>query len=265
MRYFPASDLGHQSLEEMFSLPESHDPTKDLYTYLKGYLQTLQATDGAEQKSQLPIQAEIYRQLVPRAKYPKNWSQKDIDRFDDYWETDIKVLSVTPKHTGASWVNLAKPVTPGDDQGKNFNPTLLSFSQKIYDAEMTRRESINTRCGALLSTAGILGTLVVAAGQLGLIQQSSSHKPLAWIVYALFVVSLVYVLRSIIIGLQVQGGIQGEVIDADDLHPDKPSQPLDQYNCNIAKTTCCTVTLIGASTINSRITCTRRNSTYATA
>lgn len=154
MRYFPASDLGHQSLEEMFSLPESHDPTKDLYTYLKGYLQTLQATDGAEQKSQLPIQAEIYRQLVPRAKYPKNWSQKDIDRFDDYWETDIKVLSVTPKHTGASWVNLAKPVTPGDDQGKNFNPTLLSFSQKIYDAEMTRRESINTRCGALLSTAG---------------------------------------------------------------------------------------------------------------
>jgi hypothetical protein len=132
--------------------------------------------------------------------------------------------------------NLAENAPPGGDQGKNFNPTLLSFNQKIYDAEATRRESINTRCGVVLSTAGILGTLVVAAGQLGLIKQGSSHKPLAWIIWALFVISLVYVLRSIIIALRVQGGIQAELVDPHDLHSDMPSQLFDQYNCDMAKT-----------------------------
>jgi hypothetical protein len=145
------------------------------------------------------------------------------------------VLSVTHKRPNVRHSNRGVHVATSTDHD-NSSPTLLSFSQKIYDAEATRRESINTRCGVVLSTAGILGTLVVAASQLGLIQQGGSLKPFAWIIYLFFVISLVYVLRSIMIALRVQGGIQADIVDAHDLQAGKPASFLDQYNCNMAKT-----------------------------
>jgi hypothetical protein len=45
MRYFPATDLEHQSLEELLSQPkrdeiQQSDPIKGLYIELEGYLST---------------------------------------------------------------------------------------------------------------------------------------------------------------------------------------------------------------------------------
>jgi hypothetical protein len=76
---------------------------------------------------------------------------------------------------------------------------------------------------------------VVAASQLGLIQQGGSLKPFAWIVYVFFVISLLYLIWSIVIALRVHGAIQGEAVDARDLHLGDAIQSLDQYNCNMAK------------------------------
>jgi hypothetical protein len=226
VRYFPATDLEHQSLDEIPPRPDEkevaqqEDPIANLYTKLNRFLRKIQADDGPNQEPQHPAWEKIYREIVPRSEYPGKWSQKDCQRFSGYWE-DIKALRVTPN--------------PPAGTHPNYSPTLLSASQNIYDAEATRRESINTRCTAILSTAGILGTLVVAASQLGLIQQGGSLKPFAWVVYVFFVVSLLYLIWSIVVALRVHGGIQGEAVDARDLHLSDTIQPLDQYNCNMAK------------------------------
>jgi hypothetical protein len=223
MKYYAATDLLHQNFQKAPPPPSKEeiqaagDPTEPLFERLNHHLQGLQQEDGANQEGNPPLRKRIYRQFIPRIKYPANWSKEDCKDFETYWANDIKTLSVVP------------------DKHPDSSPTLLTISQKIYDAEATRRESLNTRSTAVLSTAGVLGTLVVAAGQLGLIHQGGSRQPVAWIVYAFFVISLGYLLNSIITALRVHSGIQGEVIDARDLHDIDPRHPLDIYNRDAAK------------------------------
>jgi hypothetical protein len=115
-------------------------------------------------------------------------------------------------------------------------PTLLTTSQRIYDAEATRRESINTRAGALIGTAGILGSLVVAAGQLGLDQKSGAFGIAAWSVLVLFVISLAYLAASLLLALRVQGARQGAVVDPTDLPATAAERTSDGlYNIRIAE------------------------------
>jgi hypothetical protein len=117
-----------------------------------------------------------------------------------------------------------------------YAPTLLAVSERIYDGETSRRESINTRCAALLSTGGILGALVVAAGQLGIGQKKGSYGIAALIVLALFVASLVYIGLSIVLALIVQGSRQGSIIDPTDLPPKGGNElNADPYALRLAK------------------------------
>ena len=157
----------------------------------------------------------IWRALFPSPNYPKGLRGTDKDDFSYYWKQIDKFS-----------VGQTRP---------SSGPTLLSASQRFYDGEATRRESINTRCGAVLSTAGILGALVVAAGQLGLMQHKGSFSFAAWIVYVLFVVSLAYLGLSIVTALKVQGDIQGNAVGPDDLLFSCPQQDPDDYAINVAK------------------------------
>lgn len=228
MRYLAANDLQHLSFTAMPAPPGQEavqapdDPIPRLHKRLEEFLRIAKARDGAHQEPNPPAAAKIFRQFIPQSRYPRNWSQTDFDDFTTYWNDDIQVLSVTQGHA------------QGSNEDKNSSPTVLSVSQRVYDAETTRRESINTRCTTVLSTAGILGTLVVAASQLGLIHQGGSLTSLAWIVYIPFIISLIYLIFSIIIALKVQGDIQGEVFDPRDLRVDA-TRPLDYYNCSVAK------------------------------
>ena len=240
MRYLAANDLQHLSFTAIPAPPDQEavqapdDPIPRLHTKLEEFLRIGRAKDGPDQEPNPPAGEKIYRQFIPQSRYPRNWSQTDFNDFNTYWTEDIQVLSVTQDQADAGHANHEAPVAQGANEVKSSSPTVLSASQRVYDAEMTRRESINARCTTVLSTAGILGTLVVAASQLGLIHQGGSLKPLAWIVYIPFIISLIYLIFSIIIALRVQGDIQGEVFDAHDLRVDA-TRPLDQYNCSVAK------------------------------
>jgi len=237
MRIYAVTDLQHvrsmAPAEEGAPVPA--DQSERLYLRLAAYLRTDHDKDGADQDTDPEPLARLYHQFVPRSRYPGNWGQADLKDFNDYWTHEISVLYVTPPPPPTPQVNPPTGQAPALPDDKNSSPTVLSISQKIYDAEVTRRESINTRCTTVLSTAGIVGTLVVSAGALGLMLQSSSHKPLAWIVYIFFLVSLAYLACSIATALRVQGDIQGEVIDARDMHVDS-TLTLDQYNRRVAKT-----------------------------
>jgi hypothetical protein len=121
------------------------------------------------------------------------------------------------------------------DHHDDFSPTLLAASERVYDAELTRRESINNRCGAVLSTAGILGALVVGAGQLGLMQHEGSLGVVAGIIWLLFGVSLLYLGLSIAMALRVHGGIQDNVVGPGDLMPAGIELNVNGYNVKVAK------------------------------
>jgi hypothetical protein len=134
------------------------------------------------------------RQLFPGWKYPTKLGKQDESYFQGY-SNDIRALEETAQ------------------QHEVCGPAVLAASEKIYDDELARRESINTRCGAVLSTGGILGALFVAASQLGLIQEKGKFGVLAGFLLAAFIIGLVYIGCSITMALAIQGQVKGNVVD----------------------------------------------------
>lgn len=133
-------------------------------------------------------------QLFPGWKYPSRLGDQDRVYFDRY-SNDIKALK---------------------DAAQNYEAcgsAVLAASQKIYDDELASRESINTRCGAVLSTGGILGALFVAAAQLGLIQEKGKFGVLTGFLLAAFLIALIYIGFAIAMALAVQGQVKGSVVD----------------------------------------------------
>jgi hypothetical protein len=181
----------------------------------------------------------VLRQVFPGPYYPSNLREADKKSFDDYIHRipSLEATIIASLKTSAS---PGSKDTAQDGQKQPHNkdtsssPTFLSMSQNIYDAVTSRRESINTRCAAVLGTAGILGTLVVAAGQLGLTLRSGPANNYTWAVLVFFLVSLVYLGYAIALALHVHGDIQGEVIDWNNLDTCNPRETLDAYNFNVS-------------------------------
>jgi hypothetical protein len=158
---------------------------------------------------------KLTEQLLPPWKYRPDTDQQGF--FDGYKQAVSSLSDPGPAQDG-------------------YSTTLLGASQRIYDSEVARRESINTRCGAVLSTGGILGTLVVAAGQLGLAQKKGPFDVAAWATLALFIVSLLYIGTSITMALAVQGARQGSAADPTDLPPDSAEETkAGVYSIRMAK------------------------------
>jgi hypothetical protein len=101
----------------------------------------------------------------------------------------------------------------------NHKETLLAESQRVHDAEGSRRESLNTRAGVLVGVIGVIGSLVVAAVSLTLTNKNNVSGSAVDLVLAFFILSLVYLTLSLVQALQVQGDWQGAVIDPTDLQP----------------------------------------------
>jgi hypothetical protein len=220
MRDPGAHDLTRPLLNAALANPPGNlpgDPAVSLHGSLLQSLKGIAAADGNPPDGQQHWFRQIFRQLLPGPTYPGYLCNIDKTNFENYWHY-ITAIDVPGQNT------------------QNASPTLLSISQKTYDAEVTRRDSINGRCSTVLNTAGILGALVVAAGQLGLMLHDRPLSGYTWPVLIFFLSSLAYLGYSVIIALQVQGGIQGEVIDAYDLWADNSGNPIDKYNLNIAKT-----------------------------
>jgi hypothetical protein len=232
MREYGAHDLAHLAFNAPLALETQRltqlppNPGSDLHDTLRSTLAG-NADDAAKSATDTWHSLRwIFRQPLPGPTYPKYLRREDRTNFDNEWYY-IDKLSIPPP----------APAPAPAQNSHSPSPTLLSVSQKIYDAETSRRESINTRCSTVLNTAGILGALVVAAGQLGLMLHARKLTGFTWPVLVFFLISLAYLGYSVIIALQVHGAIQGEVIDAYDLYADNPGQlQLDDYNLNVAKT-----------------------------
>jgi len=144
----------------------------------------------------------LLRQLFPGWKYPAQLHEQDGHYFVGYFN-EIRALR---------------------DAAQNYvacGPAVLLASQRIYDDELARRESINTRCGTVLGTGGILGALFVAAAQLGLIQEKGKFGILAGFLLAAFIIALVYIGTSITMALAVQGQVKGNTVDPTNISTEK--------------------------------------------
>jgi hypothetical protein len=219
MWQYSANDLEHRSLPKFPNLQTLHQGPSDQFDALKAELEQL-VEDGGLGPGSAGSQwsRRIARQLLPDARYPRSLRLDDKNSLDHYMNSipQLKGVDKPPKDTTNS-------------------PTILAISQKAYDGEATRRESINGRCTAVLSTAGILSALFVAASQLGLNLQNGPVKTQGWFVLGFFLVALAYLVYAIIIALRVHGDIQGEVIDLSDLIASSPQSGQDDYNYNVAK------------------------------
>jgi hypothetical protein len=101
-------------------------------------------------------------------------------------------------------VEALEAVVPVSDW--NYCSSLLAASERLYDAEIARRDGFITRSGFILGSGGILGAIVVAAGQLGLMHEKGGSFGIAtWAVLILFLISLLYLAASLIVALGVQG------------------------------------------------------------
>jgi hypothetical protein len=156
------------------------------------------------------------RQVFPAWHYPDEVARNDTRHYRAY-EQAITELGSAPM---------------GDH---DFRAAVLGASQRLYDDELSRRESINTRCGAVLSTGGILGALFVAAGQLGLMGHKGAYNVTDWLVLAVFLVALAYTGVSIAMALAVQGSRRGNVLDPADIA--RATGPLNpaRYEIDLAR------------------------------
>jgi hypothetical protein len=155
-------------------------------------------------------------QILPGWKYPDDIGASDARFFDDYRQA----IGGLASYRG------------GPD---NYSPAVLAASQRIYDSEAARRESINTRCGAVLSTGGVLGALFVAAGQLGLSRQKGSFGAVAWLELIVFSIALIYLGVSIAMALAVQGSRQGSLIDPRDVSAGTGQTDINSYDMYLAR------------------------------
>jgi hypothetical protein len=156
------------------------------------------------------------RQFIPAWYYPKALKKQDASYFEKY--------------------NLDISKFPGPAEASDkYGSAVLSASQRIYDDGLSRRESINTRCGTVLSTGGILGALFVAAGQLGLMQKKGPYGIATWLVLTAFIIALAYVGFAIVMALAVQASLRGNVLDPSDITIRTDELNPTAYNIYLAK------------------------------
>lgn len=163
-----------------------------------------------------PYKESPIRQLLPGWRYPQELKDQDRSYFDGY-NRAIDEIANSPSQQG------------------NYSPAVLAASQRVYDGESSRRESINNRCGSVLSTGGILGALFVAAGQLGLTLKKGSFGAANWLQLAVFLIALVYLGISIAMALAVQGSEQGNVVDPGNIGTGANQPNIDVYNIQLAR------------------------------
>jgi hypothetical protein len=136
------------------------------------------------------------------------------------WPWRKNSATLNPNQIFARYVNaidrMAKTPPSADDQ------KLLAQSWKLFDNESARRNSIDSRAGAIMSAIGLAATLVTGVGFT--ILKDASIPPVARLIFLLgYMPSLVYLVRTMLLLFQIQGDVTRNTPDPSDL----PTAPGD--------------------------------------
>ena len=93
----------------------------------------------------------------------------------------------------------------------------LSAAEKMFDAENGRRASIDTRSGTVLGATGLLGAIVVAAGQFGLASSRPSLSIAGDFAVGFYFATLLYLGYTVLLSITAHTYPRGDVVSPDDL------------------------------------------------
>jgi hypothetical protein len=159
------------------------------------------------------------------------------DFFYFLWPWQRKSATLNPDDVFAGYGNSidvmeAVPLTADDEK-------LLAQSWKLFDNETARRTSIDTRAAAIMSAIGLAATLVTGVGFTVLKDVSIPSIARVFILMG-YVLSLVYLVRTMLLLFQVHGDVPRYTPDPSDLvtgplPPAAPGAPiLSPYDRRLA-------------------------------
>lgn len=110
------------------------------------------------------------------------------------------------------------PASPDD-------PKLLDLSLKLFDADASRRASIDSRAGSMMSSITLAATLVTGVGFTSF-KDASALSPVAfWALFLTFVLTLLFLTATTLMLFQIQGRLYRSTPDPADLATPAPAEP----------------------------------------
>jgi hypothetical protein len=103
-----------------------------------------------------------------------------------------------------------------NDPPSSDDQKLLAQSWKLFDNEAGRRNSIDTRAAAIMSALGLAATLVTGVG-FTVLKDTSVPPAARWIILLFYILSLGYLVRTMLLLFQVHGDVPRYTPDPSDL------------------------------------------------
>jgi hypothetical protein len=133
-------------------------------------------------------------------------------------EAQLNPAAEFDAYTRAVTAIAAAPVTDDD-------PKLLDLSLKLFDNDASRRASIDSRAGAMMSAISLAATLVTGVGFTAFKDTSGLSKGTFWAMFVTFVLALLYLTITTVLIFQIQGRIFRSTPDPRDLPTPPPATP----------------------------------------
>jgi hypothetical protein len=137
-----------------------------------------------------------------------------VSVLDFLWPRRSDVSDLNPAYYFASYENavydMERAAPSADD------PKLLAQSWKIFDNEAGRRNSIDTRAGALMPAISLAATLVTGVG-FTVLKDATLPIAAQWVILATYLLALVYLVRTMQLLFVIHGRIFRHTPDPSDL------------------------------------------------
>jgi hypothetical protein len=149
------------------------------------------------------------------------------------WPRRGNVDDVNPPYAFAGYENSVYDIEHAGPSAED-DSTLLAQSWKIFDNESTRRNSIDSRAGALMPAIGLVASLVTGIGFTAFKDAAIPLNP-RWVILVTYVLALIYLVRTMLLLFVVHGRIFRYTPDPSDLSPTPPAAgTVSRYDRDLA-------------------------------
>ena len=152
--------------------------------------------------------------------------------IDIIWLRRSKPSDINPPYLFAGYENAIFDMERAP--ATNDDPKLLAQAWKVFDNDGTRRNSIDGRAGALMPAISLIATLVTGVG-FSVLKDTTLPPDARYVILATLLLSLIYLLRTMILIFVIHGRIFRFTPDPSDLPvPPTPAAGSSLYDRQIA-------------------------------
>jgi hypothetical protein len=125
-------------------------------------------------------------------------------------------------------VNAIEQTAPSAD-----DPKLLDLSLKLFDNDASRRTSIDSRAGTMMSAITLAATLVTGVGFTTLKDTTGLSSAVFWAIFVTFLLTLLYLTITTVLLFWIEGEIPRYTPDPRDVQKSQPANP-STYSRDVA-------------------------------